>query len=102
MDVSTITVSRAIQLSSAMIHYPLTPNFSVEGDTFFHSWEVVAEILNDPICKDMLIDVGMGVRHRVGNNITKAPVPADICARTCVTTVASCSHTRKSSSSDQK
>ncbi|KIW65049.1 NAD+ synthetase [Phialophora macrospora] len=36
----------------------------LEGDTFFHSWEVVAEILNDPICKDMLIDLGMGVRHR--------------------------------------
>ncbi|KAF4980605.1 hypothetical protein FZEAL_3418 [Fusarium zealandicum] len=28
------------------------------------SWEVVAQILNDPICKDMLVDVGMGVRHR--------------------------------------
>lgn len=37
---------------------------SVEGDTFLHSWEVVAQILNDPITKDMLIDVGMGVRHR--------------------------------------
>ncbi|OCT48717.1 putative glutamine-dependent NAD(+) synthetase [Cladophialophora carrionii] len=36
----------------------------LESDTFFHSWEVVAEILNDPICKDMLVDVGMGVRHR--------------------------------------
>ncbi|KAK3330777.1 glutamine-dependent NAD(+) synthetase [Apodospora peruviana] len=36
----------------------------LEGDTFLHSWEVVAQILNDPICKDMLIDVGMGVRHR--------------------------------------
>ena len=36
----------------------------MECDTFFHSWEVVAEILKDPICDGMLIDVGMGVRHR--------------------------------------
>ncbi|TAQ88217.1 hypothetical protein B7494_g3469 [Chlorociboria aeruginascens] len=36
----------------------------LEGDTFLHSWEVLAEIIADPVCKDMLIDVGMGVRHR--------------------------------------
>ncbi|KAE9376669.1 glutamine-dependent NAD(+) synthetase with GAT domain-containing protein [Stipitochalara longipes BDJ] len=36
----------------------------LEGDTFLHSWEVLADILADPVCKDMLIDVGMGVRHR--------------------------------------
>ncbi|KAJ9617089.1 glutamine-dependent NAD(+) synthetase [Cladophialophora chaetospira] len=36
----------------------------LECDTFFHSWEVVAEILKDPICEGMLVDVGMGVRHR--------------------------------------
>jgi len=36
----------------------------LESDTFFHSWEVVAQILNDPVTKDMLVDVGMGVRHR--------------------------------------
>ncbi|PHH59449.1 hypothetical protein CDD81_3179 [Ophiocordyceps australis] len=36
----------------------------LEGDTFLHSWEVVARIISDPICKDMLVDVGMGVRHR--------------------------------------
>lgn len=41
----------------------LTPA-AVEGDTFLHSWEVVARILDDPVTKDMLIDVGMGVRHR--------------------------------------
>ena len=45
---------------------------TVEGDTFFHSWEVVAQILNDPATKDMLVDVGMGVRHRVSNSLTKA------------------------------
>ncbi|KAK1456513.1 glutamine-dependent NAD(+) synthetase [Colletotrichum cuscutae] len=36
----------------------------LEGDTFLHSWEVLAEIISDPICKDMLIDLGMGCRHR--------------------------------------
>lgn len=36
----------------------------LEGDTFLHSWEVLAEIIADPVCKDMLIDLGLGVRHR--------------------------------------
>ena len=36
----------------------------LEGDTFLHSWEVLVEIISDEICKDMLIDLGMGVRHR--------------------------------------
>ncbi|CAF9921042.1 MAG: hypothetical protein GOMPHAMPRED_002211 [Gomphillus americanus] len=36
----------------------------LEGDTFLHSWEVLAEIISDETCKDMLIDLGMGVRHR--------------------------------------
>ncbi|KAL0934142.1 glutamine-dependent NAD(+) synthetase [Colletotrichum truncatum] len=36
----------------------------LEGDTFLHSWEVLAEIISDPVCKDMLIDLGLGCRHR--------------------------------------
>lgn len=36
----------------------------LEGDTFLHSWEVLADIISDPVCKDMLISLGMGVRHR--------------------------------------
>ncbi|KAI1611005.1 glutamine-dependent NAD(+) synthetase [Exophiala viscosa] len=36
----------------------------LENDTFVHSWEVLAQILSDPVTKDMLVDVGMGVRHR--------------------------------------
>ncbi|KAK5992153.1 Putative glutamine-dependent NAD(+) synthetase [Cladobotryum mycophilum] len=36
----------------------------LENDTELHSWEVLAEIIADPVCKDMLIDLGMGVRHR--------------------------------------
>lgn len=36
----------------------------LEGDTFLHSWEMLAQIISDPICKDLLIDLGLGVRHR--------------------------------------
>ena len=36
----------------------------LEGDTFLHSFEVLAEILANEVCKDMLVDVGMPVRHR--------------------------------------
>ncbi|KAI0472624.1 glutamine-dependent NAD(+) synthetase with GAT domain-containing protein [Xylariaceae sp. FL0804] len=36
----------------------------LEGDTFLHSWEVLADIISDDVCKDMLIDLGLGVRHR--------------------------------------
>lgn len=35
-----------------------------EPDTFLHSWQVLAELLKSPTCKDMLIDVGMPVQHR--------------------------------------
>ncbi|RDA88491.1 hypothetical protein CP532_6618 [Ophiocordyceps camponoti-leonardi (nom. inval.)] len=36
----------------------------LEGDTFLHSWEVVADILSDEVCQGILIDLGLGVRHR--------------------------------------
>lgn len=36
----------------------------LEGDTVIHSWEVLADIIKDEACKGMLIDVGMGCRHR--------------------------------------
>lgn len=35
-----------------------------ESDTFLHSWEALAELLNAPLCKDILIDVGMPVMHK--------------------------------------
>ncbi|KAJ8944013.1 hypothetical protein NQ318_021728 [Aromia moschata] len=35
-----------------------------EGDTFLHSWEVLAELLLAPLCKDILVDVGMPVMHK--------------------------------------
>lgn len=35
-----------------------------ETDTLLHCWEVLVDILLSPLCKDMLIDVGMPVMHR--------------------------------------
>uniref|UniRef100_A0A2R5L8C7 Glutamine-dependent NAD(+) synthetase n=1 Tax=Ornithodoros turicata TaxID=34597 RepID=A0A2R5L8C7_9ACAR len=35
-----------------------------ESDTLLHSWEVVAALLRDILCQDILIDVGMPVMHR--------------------------------------
>lgn len=35
-----------------------------ESDTFLHSWEVLAELLKNPVCHDILIDVGMPVMHK--------------------------------------
>ncbi|XP_067946832.1 glutamine-dependent NAD(+) synthetase-like [Watersipora subatra] len=41
----------------------------LEPDTFLHSWEVLAEILQHPDCHDILIDIGMPVMHKnVGYN----------------------------------
>ena len=36
----------------------------LECDTFLHSWEVLASLLENPICQDILIDVGMPVMHK--------------------------------------
>lgn len=36
----------------------------LEGDTFLHSWEMLARIIQDADCQDILVDVGMPVRHR--------------------------------------
>ncbi|KAJ3017069.1 glutamine-dependent NAD(+) synthetase [Thoreauomyces humboldtii] len=35
-----------------------------EGDTYLHSWEVLAKLLAADVCQDMLIDVGMPVAHK--------------------------------------
>ncbi|KAJ3658260.1 hypothetical protein Zmor_010011 [Zophobas morio] len=35
-----------------------------ESDTFLHCWEVLLELLTAPLCKDMIIDVGMPVMHK--------------------------------------
>ena len=36
----------------------------LEGDTFLHAWEMLARIIQEPDCQDILVDVGMPVRHR--------------------------------------
>ncbi|KAI9795215.1 MAG: glutamine-dependent NAD(+) synthetase [Piccolia ochrophora] len=36
----------------------------LEGDTFLHSWEMLARIIQHPDCQDILLDIGMPVRHR--------------------------------------
>ncbi|KAI8811247.1 glutamine-dependent NAD synthetase with GAT domain-containing protein [Cladochytrium replicatum] len=36
----------------------------LEGDTYLHSWEVLAKLLTAPECQDILIDVGMPVTHK--------------------------------------
>jgi len=35
-----------------------------ESDTLLHCWEVLLELLISPLCKDMLVDVGMPVMHK--------------------------------------
>lgn len=43
--------------------YGLLDHF-LELDVFDHSWEVVTEILAHPECQDIIIDLGLPVRHR--------------------------------------
>ncbi|KAG1054311.1 hypothetical protein G6F43_003672 [Rhizopus delemar] len=35
-----------------------------EGDTYLHSWEVIAEILKSDASNDMILDIGMPVMHK--------------------------------------
>lgn len=35
-----------------------------KADTFLHSWEVLAQLLQAPECSDIICDVGMPVLHR--------------------------------------
>jgi len=43
--------------------YGLLDHF-LELDVYTHSWEVVAEIISHPKCQDIIIDLGLPVRHR--------------------------------------
>lgn len=36
----------------------------LESDTLLHSWEVLLELLISPVCKDIIVDVGMPVMHK--------------------------------------
>lgn len=35
-----------------------------EGDTLLHSWEVFLELLMNPVCRDIIVDVGMPIMHK--------------------------------------
>ena len=36
----------------------------LEGDTFFHSWEMLARIITHKDCQDILLDIGMPAAHK--------------------------------------
>ncbi|KAL7274958.1 glutamine-dependent NAD(+) synthetase [Rhizina undulata] len=36
----------------------------LEGDTYLHSWEMLARIINHEDCQDILLDIGMPVGHK--------------------------------------
>jgi predicted amidohydrolase len=36
----------------------------LEGDTDMHCWESLSEIIQHPDCQDILLDVGMPVKHK--------------------------------------
>eukprot|EP00112_Aurelia_sp_Birch-Aquarium-sp1_P015458 Seg3424.3 transcript_id=Seg3424.3/GoldUCD/mRNA.D3Y31 product="Glutamine-dependent NAD" protein_id=Seg3424.3/GoldUCD/D3Y31 len=36
----------------------------LESDTYLHSWEVLASLLDNTVCHDIMIDVGMPVMHK--------------------------------------
>ncbi|KAL8988875.1 MAG: hypothetical protein Q9169_008485, partial [Polycauliona sp. 2 TL-2023] len=36
----------------------------LEGDIFLHSWESLATIIDDDECQDIVLDIGMPVRHK--------------------------------------
>jgi hypothetical protein len=37
----------------------------LEDDTILHSWEALSQLMQHPECQDILIDVGMPVKHKV-------------------------------------
>ncbi|KAL8896213.1 MAG: hypothetical protein Q9192_003212 [Flavoplaca navasiana] len=36
----------------------------LEGDVFLHAWESLATIIDDDACQDIVLDIGMPVRHK--------------------------------------
>ncbi|TPX60523.1 hypothetical protein PhCBS80983_g01676 [Powellomyces hirtus] len=62
------------QAKAAGARYRLGPELEItgygcndhfyEGDTYLHSWEVLAKLLVADVCQNMLIDVGMPVAHK--------------------------------------
>ncbi|KAL4913140.1 hypothetical protein BDW62DRAFT_170328 [Aspergillus aurantiobrunneus] len=56
---ATLRVGPELEISG----YGVLDGF-LEGDTFLHSWEMLARIIDHPDCQDIVVDVGMPVRHR--------------------------------------
>ena len=44
--------------------YHLGLDHFLESDTLLHTWESLAEIIVHPDCQDILLDIGLPVRHR--------------------------------------
>lgn len=69
MDVSTIFLyvsslrARIIELLS-LCESQNSDRRTQESDTDLHAWESLAMILADPVCKDILLDIGMPVTHK--------------------------------------
>ncbi|XP_076445910.1 glutamine-dependent NAD(+) synthetase-like [Babylonia areolata] len=36
----------------------------LESDTYLHSWEMLTQIMKNPTCQDIIVDVGMPVMHK--------------------------------------
>lgn len=36
----------------------------LEDDTILHSWESLSEIIQHPDCQDIILDLGMGIKHK--------------------------------------
>lgn len=50
----------------------LTSVFPSESDTFLHSWEMLSRVLEDPTCRDILLDIGMPVMVSPDNQMHTA------------------------------
>ena len=48
----------------------------LEGDVYLHSWESLAEIIQNPVSSDILLDIGMPVCHRNGTYIPRLSIPS--------------------------
>jgi len=66
-------IQAVIEAKKAGAKLVLTPELCIPGyglldhflelDVYTHSWEVVAEIISHPECQDIIIDLGLPVRH---------------------------------------
>ena len=47
-----------LQLYCIFSGYGCADHF-LESDTYLHSWEMLLQILKNPACQDIIVDVGM-------------------------------------------